>query len=149
MKSWTKLVAMGAFTCSLGFVTIATLQTASAATWHKGTPTALRGKFESTMPKKKAGAAGFAPQLMIYKTNVQSNESNNPLIYTHKLSWRHSGKIYYIKGTTKHNGFVLGGKTTYKIYRYNKNTLYMDPTAHHLKRGYAFKRVHSFKSFIR
>ncbi|GAX02520.1 hypothetical protein IWT140_00117 [Secundilactobacillus pentosiphilus] len=128
-------------------LTTLTPNQAHAATWHKGAPTAIRGNWLSKVPRKKDPAAGFAPQYRISKSKLTRNISNMSGEFASHLSWRKVGHIYYVKSYVKPNGMVLGGHVTYKFYKSGSKTMYDQPTKHHLKRGYAFKKVSKFRNW--
>lgn len=132
---------------TLGLSATATTTAQAKTTWHKGTPTALRGKWLLTMPRKRyTTCVGFATQLHITKTRIFQERSNESLEEGVRLSWHKSGKIYYVKSYVKPNGMVLGGPWTWKFYK-SGSKLYENVSKHHLKHGYPFKKVAKFRTW--
>lgn len=133
---------------SLGITGIVPTQ-AHAAKWHKGTPTAMRGIWQSTIPHKKLGMAlGFAPAYTITKTRLQGDTSGMTSVMASRMKWHRSGKVYYLRGYVKKIGMIThGGWTTFKFYRVSKKYIYDDTYSHKLKAGYRYKKVHKIVNY--
>lgn len=120
--------------------------TTQAATWRKGTPASLRGIYQSTMPHKVAPAAGFAPVLTISKRAISFQESNYPNSLTKQLRYRKIGEVYYFKGVIQHIGWVLGGKTSFKLYK-RGHYIYRSFAHEKANSGYPFKKTAHMKNY--
>lgn len=129
------------FGLMVGIVLISPANQTNAATWHRGTPTAIRGEWLSTIPRKKDPAAGFAPFYTISKTKMDFTQSNMSDLIASNLSWRWSNHIYYVKAYTRVLGYSSGEHYTFAFYKSGLYTMYEGATAHRLKNGYAFKKM--------
>lgn len=99
---------------------------AQAATWHTGTPKALRGMYQA---HRENQAEGFGPVLKLTAKSVSRQNSNWPLIkITHVKYKRLKHNAYLIKGHMQKNGYVLSRPASVYIARKGNRLLtIMDP----------------------
>ena len=143
MRKIAKL-AMTAMTVLLVGGTVST--TASAATWHKGTPKALRGKYQG---KRTSSVQGFGPAYTLTAKKFDISESNMPDQLVTHLKYKKIGThLYRLKGHMAKSGFVLGGNMDYAVYRKGK-TFASTGYSYHKKHGFSnydyAKKVNHFK----
>lgn len=91
---------------------------ASAATWHKGTPKVLRGKYQEL---HKTPAQGFASEYTFTTKKFLWGVSNMPLQSHSRLRYQKLGThLYRLKGHVARRGIVLPMTRDYMIYRKGK-----------------------------
>ncbi|WP_203638024.1 hypothetical protein [Levilactobacillus wangkuiensis] len=94
-----------------------TTQTASAATWHRGTPKALRGEW---VDRKRSAIGNFQPSFVV-KANGLEVSGIDPVINKH-MHYRHKkgSHIYDVKG---HETMYSHGKLiNYYRFKLSKTT---------------------------
>ncbi|MDT6979528.1 hypothetical protein [Levilactobacillus zymae] len=133
MTRLNNLALVALTTMALGTVSTTT---ASAATWHTGTPKALRGKFQD---RHKTAAQGFATEYTFTAKKFLWGISNMPLQTHSRLRYRKLGAhVYRLKGHVAHRGIVLAMTRDYVIYKKGK-TLKLTYYSDYRKMG--FKKV--------
>lgn len=115
------MIATILLTAGLGISTV--IAPANAANWHKGVPTALRGKYQY---KKYSSAQGFGDIVRIYSTKIEINQSNNPLWKITNVHYKKVGRYYHIIGHRHHMGFIRAGKDNLIMYRKGHYFKYAD-----------------------
>lgn len=84
---------------------------ANAATWHKGTPKALRHSFITKGGGMKDNWTSFSGN----KKGFTVGHMGMPGIIVSHSKYRHTGRTYILKGHAKKNGIFNGGNVTYKM----------------------------------
>lgn len=112
--SYGKLLMAG-FIAVLG-LSVSQETTAHATTWHKGTPTALRGKWK-TKPIAAVGTH-YRLQLSIGKDSITDSGGFGDPTWTNHQSYHHKSgsEYYYVKG---HEKVYTGGKEIF-YYKFHK-----------------------------
>jgi len=143
MKKALKAVLIAAVALTVGG---AGSVTANAATWHKGTPKALRGKYQK---HRTSSAEGFGESITITPKKITISVSNLSGQYVSRLKYKKIGShLYRLKGHMAHNGMVLARNVDYAAYRKGKKFSYTDYT-YYKKSGFSkydkAKKVTHFK----
>jgi len=103
---------------------VANGETAQAAAWHKGTPKAIRGKFQA---KKHSSAQGFGDMFQITAKTYRYSASGMPVVKATKLRYKKiSAHTWRLKGHVKTNAAVRFSKLDEKIYRKGKKFAAVD-----------------------
>lgn len=110
-----------------------------AASWHKGTPSALRGAYQY---KKYSQAQGFGDIVRIYSTKIEINQSNNPLWKITNVHYKRVGRYYHVIGYRHHLGFIRAGKDNLMMYRKGHYFKYAD---YNYFINHGFKGIHAGK----
>ncbi|MGF2384680.1 hypothetical protein [Lentilactobacillus otakiensis] len=126
MKKWK--VLLGTIALSLGLLfAFSCSNNVSAATWHKGTPKALRGTW-------KRGSDNLNNKWMIYqiyKSSYIFGWMGMPAIKATGIKYRVLGHLKYeLVGHGHKNGFYLGGKVKTRASRHG-NCMYSNATGTH------------------
>lgn len=130
VKFWG-LAALGALAFGL-----AAPVSAQAATWHRGTPKALRGKYQAV---RKTAAQGFADEYRFTAKTFTWAVSNMPLQRHTHLKYRSLGHhLYRLKGHVAKRGIVLAGQRDYVIYKKGKTLKVTDYGSY---RNMGFKHI--------
>lgn len=96
MKAKT-MIATALLTAGLGFGTAST--SANAATWHKGTPRALRGKWKCNLHKKSYPHWG---NVKIYSNLITEQFQGDPTTYLTNVKYKAFGHYHYkLRGLAK------------------------------------------------
>jgi len=91
---------------------------ASAASWHRGVPKALRGKYQDI---HQTAAQGFPSRLDFRAKSFVWGVSNMPEQRHSKLKYKKLSKhVYRLKGHVAKQGIVLAGQRDYVIYQKGK-----------------------------
>lgn len=112
IKHWLLLTTTAIALSSTG--ALATQQPVQAASWHSGTPVALRGTYQY---KKASPAEGFGAIFKVLPTSLYDSVSNNPVIHIIHTKYRKVGHYYFVKGHGVKSGFYLGGAEEKVMYR--------------------------------
>jgi len=120
--------------------------TANASSWHKGTPKALRGKYQK---HRTSSAEGFGESITVSPKKMTISVSNMSGQYVSHLRYKKVGAhLYRLKGHMAHNGMVLARNVDYAAYRKGKKFAYTD-YAYYKKSGFSkydrAKKVTHFK----
>ena len=92
-------------------VSVRTQMQADAATWHKGTPKVLRGKYK----RGRAARSGAQTWIRIdvNKSAYEFAQPASPVQVVKHVSYKKLGKhTYKLRGTGIRSGYYLGGKTS-------------------------------------
>jgi len=119
-KRWQqvrRLILVGLVALFVGNVGMAT--TVQAATWHKGTPKALRGLYQSTAPRQNS-ASGFPPVIELDGKTFSLGESNNPIQLVKKVKYHKAHGVYYFKGHMEHQGWVKARNVRFALKKTGK-----------------------------
>lgn len=92
---WRQLVCLGLLATSLS--SVGTVNDVQAATWHRGTPKALRGLYQST-EKLNTSAIAYLPVIEVEHKLVSQKFDNMPELQFFRLKYRKSHGKYYFKG---------------------------------------------------
>ncbi|QMU08764.1 hypothetical protein [Levilactobacillus suantsaii] len=115
MKNWQRGVALVLTTISLGGIVSTT---ASAASWHRGVPKAIRGKYQD---RHQTAAQGFPAHLIFKAKTFTWQVSNMPEQRHSKLTYKKlKAHVYRLKGHVAKRGLVLAGSRDYVIYKKGK-----------------------------
>ena len=106
----------------------------SAATWHSGAPSALRGNWQGS---KHAGGRYSTLSISKSKFTYHSWETPDPGSAS-KLQYKKSGSTYTITGRQYDNAPASGYKETYKIKVYSHSKIYLKSNAYGIN-GYYYK----------
>lgn len=102
---------------------------ASAASWHRGVPKALRGKYQD---KHQTAAQGFPARLVFSAKKFTWSVSNMPVQKHSKLKYKKlRAHVYRLKGHVAKQGIVLAGSRDYVIYRKGKTLKLTDYQSYH------------------
>lgn len=120
---------------------------ASASHWHKGSPKALRGKFQY---KRQSTAEGFGAMYEVTKWHVEIGISNMPSQTISRLRYKKIGShLYRLKGHVAKNGLVHAANVDFAVYRKGKTFASID-YGYHKKHGFTkgsyARQVKHFKS---
>lgn len=99
-------------------------QTVQAATWHKGTPTAIRGKFRN--PKVEVSSHSFAARIYIKKATFELTSWHSATEYYKSMSYKHLSKhVYLLKGNEFGWGYikVVTGRYPHKGAHYRRSSI--------------------------
>lgn len=91
---WRQIICLGLLTTSLSSVGTVSTQ---AATWHKGTPRALRGLYQSTAKPQNTTIA-YSPIVEVRRKIVEIKVDNMPEIQLFGLKYHKTHGTYYFKG---------------------------------------------------
>lgn len=116
-----------------GLAVIETQQPTTASAVTKGTPKALRGKFQYNLPKHSA--LGFGEIITINAKYLIDQASGMPQVKVKNTYYVKRGKYYHLKGTGIKSGMYLGGTENYMIYRKGKY-LKLVPYSYYQKHGF-------------
>lgn len=136
-KVWLSVAAMALLTPM-----VAETQTAQAASWHNGTPKAMRGKYQA---KKHSAAQGFGDMYHITAKTYTYDASGMPQIKATKLRYKKiSAHTWRLQGKVKTSTAVRFSKLDEKIYRKGKKFAATDYGSKFSKLSWATK-VSKFK----
>ncbi|MDT7019860.1 hypothetical protein RI509_11805 [Levilactobacillus namurensis] len=127
MHRFTPALLITLTTFGLALATPAPTATAQAATWHKGTPKIIRGKWRGTTHKVKQIHYQGHADLLIKAKSITNNPALPPRDpdYSTKLHYKKTGKkTYTIKGRQYNNASAKGVKITFKIKVYSHHKLH-------------------------
>lgn len=130
MKTKT-MIAAALFTVGLEIGSVSTA--ANAASWHRGTPRALRGTYQY---KRYSQVQGFGDIVTIYSNKIEINQSNYPLWEITNVHYKKVGHYYHIIGHRHHMGFIRAGEDNLIMYRKGHYFKYAD---------YNYFTTHGFK----
>lgn len=109
-----------------------------AATWHRGTPTVLRGhwKTKTWRPYKQYKMTGHA-YLKVHQTWFTNSPALPPLDPSSvmKVYYKKVGHVYHLVGRDFNNAPAGGIKVSYRIKVYNRHKIY-------------FKQLHQLRKDI-
>ncbi|KRK89548.1 hypothetical protein [Lentilactobacillus sunkii] len=114
MKTKT-MIATAILTAGLGIGALTT--TANAASWHKGTPSALRGLYQYKLPKNSA--LGFGTFVRITRNKIEISQSGMSARVIKNVTYHKFGKYYHIHGHRIHMGMYNSGNENLVMYRKN------------------------------
>lgn len=93
--------------------------TASAASWHNGTPKAMRGKYQAKIYQQ---SQGFGDEYHITAHTYIYQASNMPQMKATKLRYKKiKAHTWRLKGHIHQSGMLRAGKLDMKIYRKGKS----------------------------
>lgn len=109
----------------------------SAASWHKGTPKELHGKYQA---KRISGAEGFGCTYTITNKSLVMSQSNWPLYKNVKMKYKKlKAHTYLLVGKTVHNSYILAGNYKSVYYLKGKELLHTDYPKYKKNKKTAFK----------
>lgn len=123
-KNWKLTLALAIL---LGLSATISITAQAKTTWHKGTPTALRGYWIYAQHKPKHTSLGFAEYFKITRNSVDKEASGMPSTITYNPYYRKSANYYYIKGKIKKIGGLIGGTSYYKFHKTGSKTFWLVP----------------------
>ncbi|MCH5463361.1 hypothetical protein HC026_10870 [Lactobacillus sp. LC28-10] len=130
-------IALGA-AMVFGIGQLSQAPTASASSWHRGTPKVLRGKYQGKLPK--GSALGFGPISIIAANHTIDQSSGMPQIYTKNVKYKKYGHYYRIIGHAVKSGMFRGGKMDTMYYK-KGHSLKEQPTSEYISHHHSFKWI--------
>lgn len=114
MKTRT-MIATALLTAGLEISTVST--PSSAASWHRGTPSALRGLYQYNLPKNSA--LGFGTFVRITRNTIEIGQSGMSGRVIKNVKYHKFGKYYHIHGHRIHMGMYNSGNENLVMYQKN------------------------------
>lgn len=130
----------------LGLLTSVTTTVQAKTTWHKGTPTALRGYWIYGERKPKNTGLGFDEHFHITKNQFQWAIPGMTGITINKPYYHKSGNYYYIKGYVKKGGMNKAGTAHFKFHKTGSKTLWKLPKQ---KGDHPYKKIAHLRAWYK
>lgn len=112
--------------------------TASASSWHHGTPKILRGKYQGKLPK--GSALGFGPISIISADHTVEQASGMPQVYVKNVKYKKYGHYYRIVGHGVKSGMYPGGREDTMYYKKGR-ALKEQATSEYNQHHHSFKWI--------